>query len=547
MKSDFRFCLSLLSWAFFAVFLAADEFPFTPPKNFVISPQWIGLHHPVSTQNPLAQLYFDQGLTLIYAFNHDAAYWSFLKAIEADPEMAMGYWGAALALGSNINMGITEEREQKAYDFIQRGLQRFSHLPEPEKDYLQALSKRYSNDPKSDKKQRASEYSRAMRLLREKYPDDPDAATLFAESLLDLSPWNQWSLDGKPLPGTKEAIRVLASVLKKNPNHLGANHYYIHAVEASPYPEVALVSAERLPKLLPHSGHILHMPSHIYLLLGDYRQAALTNEKAVAADRAYIREYGIRGIYPLHYLSHNLYFLSRAYTMLGRFGDAKQAAAELFDFYAPHFEQMPELEYYASNPLSVLLTFHKWKELLALSPPPENMKMTHVLWHFGRAMGWASLGHLSRAEEEQRLFLQGRDALSEESVFGYNKAHEIFKIATYLLEAKLADRKGDVLTASESFRNAVQEQDRLHYNEPPDWFFSIREGLGGFLLRRGKPEEAEKTFREDLKKHPRSGRALFGLRESLRRQSKFYDFYWVDQDFQQAWMYGDTVLTVEDL
>lgn len=279
--------------------LVADEFPWMPPKSFVFNPKYVAIHHPVQTNQNLAQLYFDQGLTFIYAFNHDAAYWSFLRASEVDPNMAMAYWGMALAIGPNINMEINSERVKKAYEIIQKAIQKSSNGPEVEKDYIQALAQRYSSDSNADKKMLAVNYSQAMKKLSSKYPDDPDAAVLYAESLLDVNPWDQWSKDGKPLAGTMEAVRTLQSVLNKLPNHLGANHYFIHAVEASPHPEIALMSAERLKTLLPSSGHILHMSSHIYLLVGDYAQAVRSNLAAVAADREYIKEYGMDGIYPL--------------------------------------------------------------------------------------------------------------------------------------------------------------------------------------------------------------------------------------------------------
>jgi hypothetical protein len=461
--------------------------------------------------------------------------------------MAMAYWGMALALGSNINMEITQNRSQVANAAIQKAIKLASNSPQSEQDYIHALASRYSKDLHADPKLLAIEYSKAMRELSNKYPDDLDAAVLFAESILDLNPWNQWSLDGKPLEGTMEAIRVLQSVLKKDPNHLGANHYYIHAVEASHHPEIALMSAERLKTLLPSSGHILHMPSHIYILIGDYLQAARSNEAAVAEDRAYIREYGMQGIYPLHYLSHNLYFLSRAYTILGRFEDARQAASELATFYVPHFNHMPDLEYYASAPLTVLIAFHKWKEILELPKPSDDMLMTKVLWHFGRALAYANLGDLSQAIKEQRMYLEEKKKLSVEQAFGYNKAFQILTIADHSLEAKLAEIQGNDLKAVEFLKKAVVEQDSLHYNEPPDWFFPIRETLGGLLLRMEKPAEAELIFREELERHPRNGRALFGLKESLRAQSKSYDLYWVNHEFEKAWLYSDIPLTINEL
>ncbi len=471
----------------------------------------------------------------------------FLKAAEADPDMAMAYWGMALALGTNINLEITPQRAKKAYDLIQKGEMLMPHSSEAEQDYIQALAQRYSNDPKTDGMHLAQKYSQAMKLLSKKYPDDLDASAIFAESILNLNPWNQWGIDGKPQEMTMEAVRKLESVLSKNPEHLGANHYYVHAIEASPHPERALLSAERLAKLLPSSGHIVHMPAHIFLLVGDYHQAALSNESAVIADREYIREYGMQGLYPLHYLSHNMYFLTRAYALEGRFTDAKRAASELEAFYAPHFNHMPDLEYYASAVVLVLLKFNKWQEILDLPQPNEKMLMTTIMWHFARAMAFAWLGDLPQAMKERSLFMEGKAELPTGYPYGYNKADKIIKIAEYTLDAKLAEAQKDPVKAVDLLRKATEEQDTLHYNEPPDWFTHIRENLGRVYLRNKQPYEAELVFRQDLKKHPRNGRSLFGLRESLKAQDKLYDAYWVNQAFQKAWLYSDVQLKIDTL
>lgn len=527
--------------------LTADEFPFTPPANFTLRPDYIALHHPVTTNQITAQLYFDQGLTLLYAFNHDAAYWSFLKATQIDPQMAMGYWGMALAQGSNINMNAPPSREKTAYEVIQKALKLSDQVSESERDYIQALSRRYSNDPHPNSQQLAENYSRAMGDLVKKYPDDLDATVLFAETIMDLHPWRQWSLDGQPLDRTIEAVQALESVLKRDPRHLGANHYYVHVIEASGNPERALMCAERLKTLLPSAGHILHMPSHIYLLVGDYRQAVTCNEEAVAVDRRYIREYGSEGIYPIHYLSHNLYFLSRAYSMAGNFVAAKQAADDLGQLYLPHAHRMPELEYYVPTSMFVLLRFHKWKAILDLPEPPQQMQITRALWHFSRAMAFTALGDLQNATQERRIFLEDKAKISPDVVYGYNKAEKSLKIAESLLDGTLAEAQHRLSEALAFFQTAVNEQDTLLYNEPPDWFFPVRETLGGILLRNRRFEEAERVFRDDLTRHPGNGRSLFGLRECLIGQSRHHDLFWINQQFQRAWMYSDTTLTVDGL
>lgn len=549
MLGKFKALLMIIFLFFWTTAAWADEFPFTPPKNFKLEPSYIALHHSVTTQNILAQLYFDQGLTLIYAFNHDTAYWSFLRATEVDPNLAMAYWGMALAVGSNINMQITPERSKVAYEAIQKALAlaKQNQISESEQAYIQALSQRYSKDTKADQKQLNQAYSEAMRKLSHQYVDDLDAATLFAESLLTSNPWLQWTSDGKPLPGTMEAVRTLESVLMRDPEHLGANHYYIHAVEASNHPERALMSANRLRKLLPASGHILHMPSHIYILVGDYRRAAVSNEEAIVVDRAYIRKYGLHGIYPVHYLSHNLYFLSRAYAMEGCFEESRRAAKELAALYLPHFQRMPELEYYAPSELFVLLRFHRWKDVLEVPKPQAEMHVTTALWYFGRAVAFASLGDVKQAMKEQENFFKEKEHIPAEVEYGYNYVGKILTIAEYSLAAKIAEAQGNFPKSIEFLQRAIGEQDTLRYNEPPDWYFPIRESLGAAYLKLQQPAEAEQVFRDDLKKHPRNGRALFGLKESLKAQSKWHDYDWVDQEFEKAWMYSDINLSVKDL
>jgi tetratricopeptide (TPR) repeat protein len=506
------------------------------------------LHHPVTTANKEAQLFFDQGFTFMYAFNHDAAYYSFKKAAEIDPQLAMAYWGMALALGTNINIPITPENEKEAYDHIQRALKLMPNATANEQAYIKALSKRYSLDPNRNQKKLETDYSNAMKEVMQQFPDDLDVATLYAESAMNINPWNQWTLEGKPRPGTLEIVGVLESVIKRNPHHLGANHYYIHAVEASEHPEWALMSAKRLPFLAPASGHIQHMPSHIYMLLGDYEAAASANEAAIAADKAYIRQYGIGQIYPVHYMSHNLAFLSRSYAMGGNFERARGAANELAGFYTPHFEEMPELEYYYSVPAFALLRFHRWQDVLQL-PPPQDPKMavSKALWHFARALAFAALKEHDQSEEEQAIFQREWKQLPQSAIFGSNSADQILSIANDLLDAKQAEIKGNLGDAIAFLKRGVKTQDELKYSEPPDWFFPMRESLGGALMRAHQYKEAEAVFRADLEKHPRNGRDLFGLLKSLEAQGLSTNAFWVEREFKQAWKNSDTPLTIDNL
>lgn len=544
MKKIAYICLGILGYV---GTILSHEFPYNPPKPMTILPGLGNLHHPVTTKSPEAQRFFDQGLTLIYAFNHDAAYWSFQKAAEIDPQMAMAYWGMALAIGPNINMNIPPDQEKKAYELIQKALSLSDPITENEKDYIQALATRYSNAPNPNLGQLSKDYNQAMGKVVKKYPYDLDAGSLYAESSLDLNPWHQWTAAGEPLEGTMETVNLLEDILKWDPNHLGANHYYIHAIEASKNPEKALMSAQRLRTMLPASGHILHMPSHIYLLVGDYHTAAQCNLEAIKADEAYIKEFGLDGIYPIHYMTHNLYFLSRAYSSEGRFEDAKNAAEKLRQFYSPHFSSMPELEYYEPSVMFVMLRFHRWKDMLEVTAPPEKMTISTALWHFGRAIAFAFLGDAKNAALEQKVFLESKAKIPPETVYGYNKAGAIFEIAEYQLNAALAEMNHDLPKAIAWLRKAVAVQDLLYYNEPPDWYFPIRESLGDLLLRNNQYAEAEIVFRDDLEKHPRNGRSLFGLWKSLEAQSKTTDAFWIKREFDEAWKYSDTQLNINDL
>lgn len=503
------------------------------------------VHHPVSTRNPEAQRFFDQGLAFVYAFNHDEAIRSFKHAAEIDPERAMAYWGIALALGPNINMPVDPEREKAAYEAVQKALSLASKAPENERAYIEALAKRYSIDPKADLKKLAVDYKTAMGEVAKGYPDDLDAATLYAESAMDLRPWQLWSADGRPAEGTEEIVAVLEAVLKRNPQHVGANHYYIHAIEASPHPERALASADRLTTLAPAAGHLVHMPAHIYLRTGDYGEAVHSNEAAVAADEAYIKASGARGAYPMMYYSHNLHFLAIANAMQGRYADAKKAAERLAAHVGPHAKEMPMLEWFMPTPTLVLVRFHRWDDILSSPPPAPGLANTTALWHFARGMAYAATGQLIKAEEE-RAAIAGAKTPPEAMYSPFNRADDILAIAESFLGAKIALARQDKKAAIELLRTAAKQEDALNYIEPPDWYLPIRESLGGMLLLNGDYAEAEKVFREDLEKHPRSGRSLFGLFESLKAQGKQADSQFVQQQFESAWKNADTRLRIED-
>lgn len=504
-------------------------------------------HHPIASSDAEAQKFFDEGLTLIYAFNHKEAIRSFERAAELDPRSPMPYWGVALALGPNINLDVDAAAEKKAYDASRKALSMSRSAVESERAYIEALSKRYSDDPKADLKKLAVEYKNAMGELAKRYPDDLDAATLYAESMMDLRPWQLWTPDGAPAEGTEEIMRVLESVLKRDPQHVGANHYYIHTVEASPNPERALPSAGRLATLVPGAGHLVHMPAHIHMQTGDYEAAAKANERAAEVDRAYIRRTGATGIYPRMYYSHNLHFLVAARAAQGRFEEARTAAAQLVANVGPGLKDMPMLEGFMPTPIFVLLRFHRWDEIRKLPAPDPKMILSTAIWRFARGCAFAAAGDVKDATAEQSAFTEARKQAPAEAAFGLASAEKVFQVAASVLSARIAAAGGNADAAIGHWRKAAEAQDSLPYDEPPGWYYPVRESLGGALLKTGRAADAEAVFRDDLKRNPRNGRSLFGLLESLKAQKKSAPTQWVQKEFDEAWKDASVRLRIEDL
>jgi tetratricopeptide (TPR) repeat protein len=511
----------------------------------------LGQHHyTISTKNPEAQRFFDQGLTLVFAFNHEEAARAFRRASELDPQSAMAFWGVALALGPCINLDVDPPHEQAAYEAVQKALLLAPGATKRERDYIQALSKRYSSDPKVNLRKLDAEYAIAMRELSKHYPDDLDAATLYAESLMDLHPWKLWRLDGRPNEGTEEILAVLESVLRRDPNHIGANHYYIHATEASPHPAWALASARRLETLAPAAGHLVHMPAHTYMRVGDYVAAAHSNAAGADADRAYLRESGTTGsMYDMMYFCHNLHFLAASYSMAGDFTHAEEAAGELAAHVAPMLREMPIAETYAPYAIFVLVRFHRWDEVLKLPAPNPNLAMTTAFWHFARGAAFAAKSQIDMAEAERKTVeaaYKDTPADLEFSMFS-NKARTFLEIAANILDARIATAKGNRGQAISYWERAVEIEDGLYYGEPPEWFYPVRESLGGALLLNGQAARAESVFRSDLEQFPRNPRSLFGLLKALEVQQKSSDVEEVRREFEAAWKNANVPLEVGDL
>jgi tetratricopeptide (TPR) repeat protein len=520
--------------------------PTTGNEPAKLMPGLSDLHHPVSTKNAEAQKFFNQGLALIYAFNHDEARRSFEQAAKLDPKLAMAYWGIALAVGPNYNESQIDPSRLLAAD---RALEKANELAagasERERAYIEALSKRFAI--MTDLKKSAVDYRDAMAALHKKYPDDVDAAVLYADSMMNLIPWQLWTKDGKPAEGALEIVAVLESALKRGPNHIGANHLYIHAVEASKSPGRALESANKLGRLAPNAGHLVHMPSHIYIRTGDYEAAAKANVAAAEVDRAYIKATGVRGMYPAMYYSHNLHFQVEAYNRLGKYAEAKRAATQLAENVRGHLKEMPMLEGFLPSAIFVDLRFNRWDEILNMPAPGNETPITSALWHYGRGVAFAGKGKISEAEMERQLFANISKTISGETPFGLNTASSIFKIAGHVLDARIAAARGDRRAAVDHWRKAVDAQDALNYDEPPGWYYPVRESLGAALLMAGDAAEAEKVFRRDLEENPRYGRSLFGLAESLKKQGKTQAAREAQAEFEKAWKNADTKLKIEDL
>lgn len=499
------------------------------------------IHHPVSTKNADAQKFFDQGLRLIYAFNHDEARRSFQRAAELDPKLAMAHWGMALAVGPNYNLDAEEAALKEAYAAIQKAQELAKNASVADADYVKALAMRYAADPKkAEKKTQAEAYKKAMGELSRKYPDDLDAATLYAESAMNLRPWQLWTQDGKPAEGTPEILGILEGVLRRNPEHTGACHYYIHAIEASPYPERGLPAADRLAKLAPGAGHLVHMPAHIYHRVGDYAASAAANEKAAEVDRAYIAKYKVQGVYPMMYYSHNLHFLAVAQAMQGRFADAKKAADQLLAHIGPHVKDMPMLEFAVPTPTLIQVRFGKWDDILGLPEPEAKLTIARSIRHFARGLAFAAIGKLKEANAEHVALQELHKAMPEDLTFGErNLAKKVVSIPDNVLAARIAVGENRLKDAIAALEKAVELEDALSYIEPADWYIPVREMLGAVHLLAKNAAAAEKVFRTDLTHNPRSPRSLFGLMACLKAQDKMHDARFVGQEFEAAWRRAD--------
>jgi tetratricopeptide (TPR) repeat protein len=510
------------------------------------------LHHQITTGSPEAQRYFDQGLTLSYAFNHAEAIRSFEQAAALDPDCAMCYWGIAFALGPNINAPITPAAAKAAFKAIDLAQGRAEKASPKEQAYISALAKRYASDPTAARPPLDAAYAAAMREVVATFPDDLDAATLFAQSLMDTSPWNYWNQDGSPRPFTTEVLSSLESVLKRNSNHPGAIHLYIHAVEASPDPKRAEAYADRLPALVPGAGHLVHMPAHIYLRTGRYNDASTANENAIRADAAYKAGNAVSGnmMYDIGYIPHNPHFFVSSASLEGRRADALRAATEVKGRMHADMLRDPSMggmvQHFMLTPLYTKVRFAMWDDVLAEPAPPQDIPYMQAVWHASRTIAYAATGTFDEAEKELAAVnvATADGSLKNLYISSVNTGSSIANIAYEVAAGELRARQKRAGEATKHYAAAAALEAALTYMEPPDWPIPVRQLHGAAMLSLGRAAEAEKLFLEDLKRFPNNGWSLSGLHASRVKQGRERDGATVMLQTQlaQAWGRADVKL-----
>ncbi|HEX7078504.1 MAG TPA: hypothetical protein VF363_08780 [Candidatus Eisenbacteria bacterium] len=502
------------------------------------------VHHPVATKSAAAQKMFDQGLGLYYAFNDDEAARSFREAARLDPDMAMAWWGVAMSLGPNINVPMSADAETQALDALRKARAAAPKANEADRDYVATLAVRFADPAGADRAPRDSAYADAMRALMKKYPKDDDAAILCAESLMLLRPWDLYETDGSPKPGVNEMVSILEGVLKRSPNSIGAIHFYIHAVEASPHPERAEGYADRLRKIAPEAGHLLHMPSHIYLRVGRYEDAITTNDAAVGADHRYMDAWHPQTMYTMMYHPHNIHMRWSALCSTGRAALAKDAARQM-DAAVPWelVRQAPPLEGFRSVDYFTPVRFGRWDEILAMEAPPPDMRITAAMWHYARGMALAATGKPDQGAVERDSVAAITETIPPDLVFGNNSAQSILTVASQLLDGEIAARSGKTDEAVAKLTKAVASGDALRYDEPPPWCGEPRHALGAVLLQAGRAKEAVDVYRADLKQFADNGWSLYGLAQAAKAMNDARASAEAEARFKRIWAKSDVTLT----
>jgi tetratricopeptide (TPR) repeat protein len=502
---------------------AAHEHSMAAPASAAPRLDDLGNHHRAVTANAAAQGWFDQGLRLVYAFNHDEAQRAFEAGAAADPNCAMCSWGVALVLGPNYNLPAMPDRAKAAWTAIGEAKKRAPHATAVEQALIAALEKRYADPPAATAAEQAKidgAYADAMRAVAHQFPDDDDVQVLFAEAMMDLRPWKLWEPDGKPAPGTEELVATLDKVLARNPQHPGANHYYIHALEASPHPEKALAAAKRVGGMMPGAGHLVHMPSHVYERVGQYEDAAEANRQAIAADKKYVEKAHPQGFYGM-YVAHNFDFLFASAMMAGRGDEAVKAARDMMaSLPIEMFKSMPGFDFIVPSAALALVRFGRWQEALDEKAPPKDLPLAVMLDSYARTRALTGLGKLDDADKQLATLADQVKALPKELMADMAPAPLMGSVAESLARGELLLKRGKTKEGLAALQKAVDEGDKLPYAEPPDWYYPPRHTLGARLVTLKKYAEAEKVYRADLQKNPNNGWSLVGLRACLKAQKK---------------------------
>jgi len=533
------------------LFGASGAFAADVEKPTKPAPLFDGLgnhHHPITTASKQAQRYFDQGLTLCFAFNHTEAIRSFRGALRHDPDCAMAYWGIAYASGPHVNRPMDKADNARAWEALQKAVTLKSRGNANEQAYIDAMTKRYQAEFAGDRSALDKAYAAALREVTKQFPDDLDAYTIFSEALMDTMPWDYWLKDRSPKPETEEAFAALRYVIKRNPHHPGANHFFIHAVEAGPHPEQGIPSADRLTGYAPQAGHLVHMPAHIYMRVGQYSEAELANRLAVKADRSYIRHCAAQGFYPGAYYPHNEHFLWYATFFQGRSAEALAAANTCAQVALENYcgakkaVEGPRLRHL---PWLTLVRFGRWDDVLKVAQPPSmnDFLIDRAMWHFSRGLVFAAQQQPEKAKSEHAEMAKLIDSEDARKLNSPQfPATAMLAVAEHWLAGKLAAAQGDSAAAIDRLQKAVKAEDELPYMEPAYWPIPVRPALGAALLKAGKPAEAEQIFREDVQRWPRNGWGLFGLEQSLRAQGKSDSAAIVHREFDETWKRADTKL-----
>lgn len=508
------------------------------------------LHFPISTADERVQAFFDQGVKLSYAFNHAEGHRSFMEAARLDPNSAMPYWGQAFALGPNINDPLPDdERKNKINEAMVKARRLASKANPKEKALIEALSTRYSEDLTKDAAELNMDYMKAMTKVVQRFPEDANIQILYAASVMNTVPWNYWDKDGNPSPNIKEAKAALESAMELEPENPGGHHYYIHMVEL-PYPDMGVASADKLVTLMPGAGHIVHMPSHIYIRVGRYLDAVKVNQAAILADEDYIAQCFSQGLYPLAYYPHNIHFLWSSASLLGASDIAIDAAKKTAEKVpVGEFLEIPFLQDFASTPMLAYTRFGKWNEILTIPAPSPEIKHLNLIRHYARGIAFIRKGNVKEAQEElDAIATLKKDPELETLVATANNASiHSANIAYEVVAGELSVLKGDISKAITHLENAVVYEDGLTYTEPAAWHIPTRQNLGAVLMSAEKFEAAEKIFKEDLNILRQNGWSLMGLHNSLKAQGKLQEAQEIKQEFEKAWEHADITINTSVL